>query len=393
MPSFLIRLSLCLVLAAPAQAQLLDGEFDDIELGRELIGRDDFPSVRELRNAVSKPRTEFVLMMKLYGDANNHHLPVWSLDGQRLAFQRSRIGVSSSNLLLFESLSAPTPRLLSGEGDVFDYMFCWGINGSSSFVFVRIESETGDSRLYYSSDGETIKPRSEAGGKFFYPSLYERTDGVHWLAYERNGEIVHEAWVASQSNGRAIANGTSPQWSRDGRQLLMARQVGRSGGLPRYDIVVRHLRNERDMVLSSNRRVVVRSPTWSPAESRVAFYERDASESTGWRIRSVLADGSIQPTTVIADVIVNPDFKSEGPSWEPTGQRVWCFSNEHREQEFYPLVAADVETGAITKVDYPHLATSPNDLAVNPATSVPEFAFVAHDGLTQDLFIVFLNHY
>lgn len=393
MPSFLIRCGLFLALAAPVQAQLLDGEFDDIELGREMVERDRFPTVRELRAAVARPKTEFVLMLKLYGDANNHHLPVWAPEGQRLAAQRSRVGVSSSKLLLFESLGAPAPRLLSGEGDVFDYMFRWGINSPSSFVFVRIEAGTGDSRLYYSADGKTVAPRSESGGKFFYPSLYERTDGVHWLAYERGGEIVHEAWKDSQSNGRAIANGTSPRWSRDGRRLLMARQVGRLGNLPSYDIVVRHLRDERDVVLSSQQRVLVRSPSWSPDESHTAFYERDSREGAPWRIQAAPTDGSEPPRTIITNVIVNPDFKSEGPSWEPSSRRVWCFSNEHREQEFYPLVAADVATGSVSLVDYPRTATSPNDLAVNPVTSIPELAFVAHDGLTQDLFVVFLNHY
>jgi hypothetical protein len=380
-------------LAVRAEAQLLDGEFGDISLGRELIERDQFPSVREIRDAVSKPKTEFVLMLRLYGDDNNHHLPVWSPEGQRLAVQRSRVGVSSSKILLYDSLAAPAPRLLGGEGDFFDYMFRWGINSPSSFVFVRIESDTGDSRLYYSGDGTTVEPRTENRGKFFYPSLYERTDGVHWLAYERGGEIVHEAWKDAEANGRAIVGGTSPRWSSDGRRLLIARQVGRLGNLPQYDIVVRQLREERDVVISSQQRVLVRSPSWSPDETGSAFYERDSREGTPWRIQFAPTDGSKPPTTVISDVIVNPDFNSEGPSWEPSGRRVWCFSNEHREQEFYPLVAADVSSNSAMLINYPRQATSPRDLAVNPVTTIPELAFVAHRGLTQDLFIVFLNHY
>jgi len=384
---------LLLALAVPAHAQLLEGEFGGIELGRELIERDRFPTVRELRAAVSKPNIEPVLMLKMYGDKNNHHLPVWSPEGERLAFQRSRVGVNSSKLLLFETLAAPQPRLLSGDGDVFDYMFCWGMNSASSFAFVRIESDSGDSRLHYSQDGVEVKPRTASGGKFYYPSLYERTDGVHWLAYERNGEIVHEAWNASQANERAMVAGTSPRWSRDGRRILMARQNGRVGGLPRYDIVVRQLRNDHETILSSERRVVVRSPNWSPDEQHAAYYERDSSEGAKWRIQTAPTDGSRDPKTVVTDVIVNPDFKSEGPSWEPTGRRVWCFSNEHRAQEFYPLVGADAASGSVTLVEYPRQATSPHDLAVNPITQIPEFAFVANDGLTQDLFVLFLNHY
>jgi len=391
MRSFLFSCGLCFAIVASAQAQLLEGEFDDIQLGRELIEPLQFPTIRELRAAVAEPKLRFVMMFKLYGDDNNHHLPIWSQDGRRLAFQRSRLGVNSSKLLLFESL-ADQPRLLSEEGPVYDYMFRWGINSASSFIFARIEAEAEETRLYY-SNGDAPQPRTQAGGKFFYPSLYERTDGVHWLAYERQGEIVHDAWTDSQATSRVVARGTSPRWSSDGRRLLLARQSGGDRRSPAYDIVVRHLTEERDDALSSKPRVVVRSPTWSPDETRVAFFESDARDNAPWRIQVATADGSGTPLTVASDVIVNPDFKSEGPSWEPSGQRIWCFSHAHREQEFFPLVAANAATGTVTLVNYPRRATSPNDLAVNPVTAVPELAFVAHDGTTRDLFIVFLNHY
>jgi hypothetical protein len=72
---------------------------------------------------------------------------------------------------------------------------------------------------------------------------------------------------------------------------------------------------------------------------------------------------------------------------------VWFFSHGRREQAYYPLVAADRETGQSLVVHYPRRCTTPNDLAVNPATAVPEMAFVAVDGLTQDLFVLFLNHF
>jgi hypothetical protein len=65
----------------------------------------------------------------------------------------------------------------------------------------------------------------------------------------------------------------------------------------------------------------------------------------------------------------------------------------HRKQAYYPLLAADVTTGKIDVIDYPNRCTTPYDLAVNPVTEVPEVAFMAHDGLPQDLFIVFMNHY
>ncbi|MCA9222093.1 MAG: hypothetical protein KDA71_17310, partial [Planctomycetales bacterium] len=80
-------------------------------------------------------------------------------------------------------------------------------------------------------------------------------------------------------------------------------------------------------------------------------------------------------------------------SWEPSGRRVWFFSNQHRQQAYYPLAAASVDGGSVITVDYPRRCTSPNDLAANPATRIPEFAFVGHQGLSQDVYVVLLNHY
>jgi hypothetical protein len=56
-------------------------------------------------------------------------------------------------------------------------------------------------------------------------------------------------------------------------------------------------------------------------------------------------------------------------------------------------VAADRESGESLVANYPRRCTTPNDLAVNPSTTIPEMAFVAVDGSTQDLFVLFLNHY
>jgi hypothetical protein len=96
--------------------------------------------------------------------------------------------------------------------------------------------------------------------------------------------------------------------------------------------------------------------------------------------------------TIGEDVVVNPSFRSEGPSWDQAGRRIWFFSHKERDQEYFPLVAADAKNGALTTVNYARRCTTPFDLAVNPATQVPELAFVAHIGVAQDLFILFLNH-
>jgi len=370
----------------------LEGEFGDIDLGRELIGSERFPTVTELRQAVRDPEFRCVLMLKLVGDEeHNHHLPIWSPDGQRLALQRSKLGTNVSKLLVFPALSQPEPNLLSREADVYEYMFRWGLNSETAFVFARILSASGQTQICYCGDGTTLEVRTPASGQYFYPSLYERTDGVRWLAYERNGEVVHQAWDAAAQEEHAVAPGSEPRWSADGKRLLMSRRRG-GGPSGAYEVAVRNLKDQADAV-TAVAEGVVRSPVWSPDEQAVAFYGRGPREGDPWQIQVVRGSQDPTPQTVIADVVVNPDYKSEGPSWEPSGARLWCFSHQHRRQEYYPLVAADAGSGQAILADYPQRCTNPNDLAINPRTEIPEIAFVGRDGVTQDLFVLLLNHY
>jgi hypothetical protein len=385
---------LLLLLTLPVRGQtLLPGEFSDIDLGRRLIEPRRFPTLTELRRAVREPRILSVLTMKLHGDrTNHHHLPIWSHDGQRLTLQRSQLGVNSSQLLMYQLLSQPEPSLLTQDPQAYDYMFRWGLHSESSFVFARIDPTRASTQIYYSADGTQLELRTPEPGQCSYPALYERTDGIRWLAYEREGRLLHQAWSKDQQMEQPIAKGTSPQWSRDGMRVLMARQK-EGDQLAAYETVIRHLKQGQDLLLPTPAGVSIRSPVWSPDEEYVAYFAQARGDNAPWRIVVCPVAENGEPRTVAPDVVVNPIFKSEGPSWEPNGQRIWYFSRQHRQEEYFPLVAADRASGRETVVDYPKCCTTPNDLAINPANSIPEVAFVGHDGLHQDLFILFLNHF
>jgi hypothetical protein len=389
-------LALALVGSSSATgAELLDGEFDDINLGRQLIEPERFPTLAELRRLVDKPEITSVLMFKLFGSGDNHHLPIWSGDGRRLAFQRSDAGAQASKLLLFSSLSEQRPALLTDRADVYDYMFRWGMNSLAGYAFARIDPRRETTQIYHSSDGRKPEARTSGTARHVFPALYRRTDGIWRLVYEQEGRLIHEAYnEAGPVDGPlTLLRGTAARWSRDGYRLLLAQERFRRGKLVTYDIVVRNLRSETSLPLPAGQEGIVRSPVWAPDERHAAFYVRAPGEDQPWRIRicPVVEDGG--GITVGASVVVNHDFQSEGPAWEPTGRRVWFFSHEHHRQAYHPLVAADAQSGETFLVDYPRRCTTPNDLALNPATAVPEMAFVAHDGLPQDLFILFLNHY
>jgi hypothetical protein len=374
----------------------LEGEFEGIDLGRPLLCPDRFPTVEELRAAVRKPEMSVVLMLRIFGNRENHHLPIFSDDGRCLAFQEGDLQGKSSKVLLYATLGQAEPKLLSDEPKAYDYMFRWAMNQPGSFAFVRISPGKSDTQIYFSRDPEEKPERKTPGeGRHVYPALYRRTDGVWRLVYEQDGNIMHQAWndKGPIDQPLLIARGTSPRWSRDGYRLLMAREQPRQGNVPAFQMVVRNLRNESEVALPSAPGELVRSPSWSADERHAAFFVREGGEGKPWRVRVCPVAENATGRTLGDDVVVNVSFESEGPAWEPGGRRVWFFSNAQRRQAYYPLVAADVQSGALTLVDYPRQCTTPNDLTINPDNAAPEMAFVGHAGLPQDVFLVFLNHY
>jgi len=393
---FVCLLLALLPLGAPSlrAAELLEGEFDSIDLGRRLLEPSRFPTVAELREAVARPELSVAVMFKLFGGQDNHHLPVFSGDGLRLAFQRSDVAAKSSKLLLFASLSQDEPTMLTDEESAYDYMFRWTLNSPASYSFVRIDPGRTATRVFFTPGGKAPEEHKGKSGRHRFPASYFRTDGIWRLLYERDGRLLHEAWddKGPIEQPFVLAQATSPCWSDDGRRVLAARIRSAESRTPDYEIVVRDMRSGTDTVLSAAEDTVVRSPTWSPDGEAAAFYVRALGETAPWRIRVVRIDGG-SSTLLGEDVVVNPNFESQGPAWEPGGRRIWFFSHAHQREAYYPMVAGEVATGRLAVIDYPNRCTTPADLAINAADPVPEIAFVAHDGLPKDLFIVFLNHY
>jgi hypothetical protein len=374
---------------------LLEGEFGQLNLGRSMIAANRLPTVREVRKLASRPQIETVLLLKLHGDKNNHHLPIWSDDGLRLAFQRSDLALLTSKLLLFQSLSDEKPLLVETEEGAYDHMFRWGVNAPSSYVFARTARDSKATQIYFSLAGNTPVAKTQGAARHVYPTIYKRTDGIWRLIYERDGQLVHDAWREDQEieSGKLIGRGSLPRWDGTGTQLLVAREREGTGRRGAYDVVIRNLRSETEIIVPVDATDDVRSPCWSPDEQFVSFYHRKSGESHPWRIAlTPIADVS-QVHDLGEQVVMNMDFESPGPAWESTGERIWFFSHAKHKQAYYPLIAVDTKTGVLTEVDYPERCTTPNDLAINPLADIPEIAFVAHAGITQDLFIVLLNHF
>jgi len=373
----------------------VEGEFGTVNLGRPLVAGTHIPTVRELREIVGRQRLETVVLLKLHGDKNNHYLPAWSEDGLRLAFQRSDVGSRASKLLLFSSLSAAEPTLLTPADSSFDQMFRWGVNSASSYVFARTTRDSKSAQIYFSENGGEPVSKTQDAGRHVYPAIYRRTDGIWRMVYELDGRLMHDAWKSKQpiEAGQSLGSGSLPRWDRTGTQLLIARERGGQGRAGAYDVVIRNLKKEKEQVVPIDATDDVRSPCWSPDEQFVSFYHRKSGENHPWRVAIAPISDVRRVRDLGEQVVVNVDFESPGPAWEPTGERIWGFSHARHTQAYYPLIGIDINSGTMIEVDYPRRCTTPNDLAVNPTADIPEMAFTGQVGLTQDLFVILLNHY
>lgn len=396
----LAGLAACAFCQLAIAQELLPGEFQNIELGRELIEPVRVPTVTELRRLVAKPQVEPVLLFRLHGDRETgdegHAVPVWSPDGRKLAFQRVNTDANLSKLLIFRSLADPQPLVLTKDRHAYDYMFRWSVHGDRSFAFVRIDSTTNRTQLCFSSDGDNVEALDDQQGVHAFPALFKRTDGVWRLCYDRDGDLVHRAWNrdGDLEPPTAIGRGSAPRWHSDGRRLVMLRERARPGRLAAADVVIRDLQTGGDLLFQTPSAGTIRAPVWSPDGIRIAFFFRDVGNDKPWRIDYGNADDRAETHTAAHDVIVNPDFTSEGPSWSPDGRQVWYFTQAKRDRAYYPMVAYNITDSSRTVVDYHRRLTTPADLAVNPVTPTPEIAFVAtHDGSGRDLFIALLNHF
>ncbi|MBS0208244.1 MAG: hypothetical protein JSS27_04745 [Planctomycetes bacterium] len=387
-------LAIVVALASSAHGQtLLTGEFDDIPLGRELIDAPRVPTLTELRAAVAKPEIEAVLMFKLYGDANNHYVPVWSADGQSLSFQRSDARAGKSKLLLFTDLTRSQPTSVGEQLNAYDFMFRWGINAPGSWSFCRLQSSPTSSQICFSTDGAKLEVKATGAQRRAMPSLYRRTDGIWRLLYEQDGNVMHQAWNEAQQvePPRTLAQGSAPRWSKSGASFTYLR-LSNPGTAQTSELLVRQLLEERDLPVIASRSGRLRGPSWSPPEQHVACFFCEVGERQPWRIAVARVGESPSVQLVGDDVVVDQDFDSEGPGWDHSGRGLWYFTHAQRQDAYYPLVSTNIETGQSRVIHYPKRITTPTSLAVNPASGVPEIAIVAHDKKPQDVFVVFMNH-
>jgi serine/threonine-protein kinase len=168
--------------------------------------------IRDLANGTSRrlPRVGF----------NND--PVWSPDGERLAFGSDE-GGAVINLYAMDADGRSDPvRITTSPSDQFPSD--WSSTGLLAFV------QDGDIWVVGTEEGDPGEPRLVVGGASSEAWPVFSPDG-EWLAYASDQSGRWEVYVRSMPDGSAEYlvspdGGTRPAWSRDGTELFY--RTGRS---------------------------------------------------------------------------------------------------------------------------------------------------------------------
>lgn len=305
---------------------------------------------------------EYVRPLVPVARGRNDSNPVWSREGDSIAFERSRgddkeivvVRASGEPVQTIHQQAPPAP-------------------GQSQFFFPGVVEPTSyNSGISWSPDGKRFVFMSN-GGEGNYDLYLREADGKVSRITTDKEKDGHADWSPAGDRIAFISGRTGkgdvyvlelpakattrltrgdqpylyPQWSPDGKRLAFIQ-----GSNENHDIAV--LEPDRKPSVPAKALTTWRHddlrPVWSPDGKRVAFYTNynAAGDPKTWAIAVVAADGS-DPTEgdglaakVVATEVV-PDVE-RGPAWMPDGRRIVYVRDE--KEAFYPIYIADVEKRA-----------------------------------------------
>jgi len=148
--------------------------------------------------------------------------PVWMAGGTRVAY-----ATASGDLYSKASNNTGTPQLLLEDprspGSDNPNLYFFAQDGTAVVYRDQAHPETNDDLVMYSLDGDSVSWR--LNGDFVERNAELSPDG-RWMAYSSNESGQPEIYVRPfpdvHSDRRQVSNagGTSPLWSRDGRELF-----------------------------------------------------------------------------------------------------------------------------------------------------------------------------
>lgn len=373
---------------AAQEAELLPGELP-LELGRELLDRARAPRVREIMAAVQDPAHRPLVLVRLFGDDNNHYAPAFSGDGTALAFLRSDLDAHTCKLLTMAALHQRVPDVLYSDFLSYEHMPCWNLTPRRLLVFASNNEEDREENLHLTDlHGPPRRVTTGAGIKVL-PSLIVR-GGQAQLLYRGGNEVLHLRFPADGGGtpeSKSWEQAEEARLAPSGRDAAVVRAAP-DGGQRLY---LRDLQTNDELLLHAPENQLIRNPVWSPDGRRLAYFARPRAERR-WQLWQVGRGGEPAPQRLAEGVRVQEDFRHVTPAWSPAGDKVWFFADAG-EQGYYPVQWVAVADGKRGQVDYPKQFTTAMDLAANPDAHRPMLAFVAVRQHALDVFVMVLNHY
>ena len=305
---------------------------------------------------------EYVRPLVPVGRGRNDSNPVWSRDGDSIAFERSRgddkeivvVRASGEPVQTIHQQSAPAPGqsqfFFPGvvEPTSYNSGISWAPDGKR-LVFMSNGGE-GNYDLYLrDADGKVsrITTDKEKDGHADWSPAGDRIAFISGRSGQGDVYLLELPAKATTRLTRGDKPYLYPQWSPDGKRLAFIQ-----GSNENHDIAV--LAPDASPRAPAKQLTTWRHddlrPVWSPDGTRVAFYTNynAAGDPKTWAIAVVASDGS-DPTEgdglaakVVATEVV-PDVE-RGPAWMPDGRRIVYVRDE--KEAFYPIYVADVEKRA-----------------------------------------------